>query len=94
MNPLVETGVLIAATIVVGVTLLLVPVPRQKPPEIDVPPPPTVEPPTPQEVVAPSLSITAPMIHPELSDKDRVAIIEQQLLHITQQVQQMEKKVK
>lgn len=94
MNPALETGALIAATIVVGITLIFVPVPKQKPPEIDNPPPPAVEPPTPQEVVAPSLSITAPMIHPELSDKDRVAIIEQRLLHITQQVKQMEKKVK
>jgi len=32
MNPVVETGVLIAATIVVGITLILVPVPKQKPP--------------------------------------------------------------
>lgn len=94
MNPVVETGVLIAATIVVGVTLILVPVPEQKPPEIDNPPPPTIEPPTPQEVVSPTLSITAPLVQPELSDKERVAIIEQRILHITQQVQQMEKKVK
>lgn len=93
MNPVVETGVLIAATIVVGITLILVPVPKQKPPEIDNPPP-AVEPPTPQEVVAPTLSITAPLVQPELSDKDRVALIEQKLLRITQQVQQMEKKVK
>ncbi len=95
MNPVVETGVLIAATIVVGITLILVPAPKQKPPEFDTPPsvvaPP---PPTPQEVVSPTLSITAPVIQPELSDKDRVAIIEQKLLHITQQVKQMEKKVK
>lgn len=92
MNPVVETGVLIAATIVVGVTLILVPVPKQKPPEIDNPP--AIEPPTPQEVVSPTLSITAPLVQPELSDKERVAIIEQRILHITQQVQQMEKKVK
>ena len=94
MNPVVETGVLIAATIVVGITLILVPVPKQKPPEIDNPPPPTIEPPTPQEVVSPILSITAPLVQPELSDKERVAIIEQRILRITQQVQQMEKKVK
>jgi len=93
MNPVVETGVLIAATIVVGITLIFVPLPKQKPPEIDNPPP-AVEPPTPQEVVAPTLSITAPLVQPELSDKERVAIIEQRIIHITQQVQQMEKKVK
>ena len=92
MNPVVETGVLIAATIVVGVTLILVPVPKQKPPEIDNPTP-AVEPPTPQEVVAPTLTITAPVILPERSEKDHLVEIEAKLLHIQQQVQRMEKKV-
>ena len=93
MNPVVETGVLIAATIVVGVTLILVPVPKQKPPEIDNPPPPTIEPPTPQEVVSPTLNITAPIVQPEVSEKDHLENIEAKLLHIQQQVQRMEKKV-
>lgn len=93
MNPVVETGVLIAATIVVGVTLILVPAPRQKPPEIDKPPPAAVEPPTPQEVVSPTLNITAPLVQPDVSEKDRLADIEVKLMHIQQQVQRMEKKV-
>lgn len=50
MNPAVETGLVVFATIVVGITLLLVPVPRQKPPEIDKPPA-EVPAPSPQEVV-------------------------------------------
>lgn len=92
MNPVIETGVLIGATIVVGITLLFVPVPKQKPPEIDNPPP-AVEPPTPQEVVAPTLNITAPIVQPDVSEKDRLVSIEVKLLHIQQQVQRMEKKV-
>lgn len=92
MNPVVETGVLIGATIVVGITLLFVPVPKQKPPEIDNPPP-AVEPPTPQEVVAPTLNITAPIVQPDVSEKDHLENIEAKLLHIQQQVQRMEKKV-
>ena len=93
MNPVVETGVLIAATIVVGITLILVPVPKQKPPEIDNPPPPTIEPPTPQEVVSPTPTITAPIARPVVSEKDRLVSIEVKLMHIQQQVQRMEKKV-
>lgn len=92
MNPVVETGVLIGATIVVGITLLFVPLPKQKPPEIDKPPA-SVEPPTPQEVVAPTLTITAPITTPEVSEKEHLAKIEEKLLHIQQQVQRMEKKV-
>lgn len=94
MNPVIETGVLIAATIVVGITLLLVPTPRQKPSEFDRPPveaPPP--PPTPQEVVAPTLTITAPIAQPDVSEKDRLVSIEEKLRHIQAQVQRMEKKV-
>lgn len=87
MNPVIETGLLIAATIIVGITLLLVPVPRHKPRELDVPPP-AVDHPTPQELV------TAPVPLAELSDTDRVAVIEMRLLHMQQQVQRMEEKVK
>lgn len=93
MNPVVETGVLIGATIVVGITLLFVPLPKQKPPEIDNPPPPAVEPPTPQEVVAPTLTITAPIVQPDVSEKDRLVSIEMKVRHIEAQVQRMEKKV-
>lgn len=93
MNPVIETGVLIGATIVVGITLLFVPRPKQKPPEIDNPPPASVEPPTPQEVVSPTLTITAPITTPELSEKEHLAKIEAKLLRIQQQVQRMEKKV-
>ena len=93
---MVETGVLIFATIAVGITLLLVPTPRHKPPEVDTPPPMVAPPPppAPQEVVTATSPITVPALLSELSDRDRVAIIEQRLLHMTQQVQQMEKKVK
>lgn len=96
MNPFIETGVLIGATIVVGITLLFVPVPRQKPPEIDKPPvaaPPP--PPSPQEAVAPTpaLIITAPITAPALSEKEHLANIEEKLRHIAAQVQRMEKKV-
>lgn len=93
MNPVVETGVLIGATIVVGITLLFVPIPKQKPPEIDKPPA-SVEPPTPQEVVAPTLNITAPIVRPDVSEKDHLENIEAKLRHIEAQVQRMEKKVK
>jgi hypothetical protein len=96
MSPAVETGVLIAATIVVGITLVLIPAPRQKPNEFDAPPPVVAPPPppTPQEVVTATSPITAPALLSDLSDRDRVAIIEQRIVHITQQVKQMEKKVK
>lgn len=93
MNPVIETGVLIGATIVVGITLLFVPLPKQKPPEIDKPPA-SVEPPTPQEVVAPTLNITAPIVRPDVSEKDHLENIEAKLRHIEAQVQRMEKKVK
>lgn len=95
MNPVVETGLLIAATIAVGITLLIVPVPKQKPPEFDrppveVPPPP----PTPQEIVsAPAVTAVIPALTPEQEEKDHLATIESKLLHIQQQVQRMEKKV-
>lgn len=93
MNPVVETGLLIGATIVVGITLALVPTPRQKPPEFDQPIVEVPPPPTPQEVVAPTLTITAPVMLPEKSEKDQLVEIEAKLLHIQQQVQRMEKKV-
>lgn len=93
MNPVIETGVLIGATIVVGITLLFVPLPKQKPPEIDKPPA-YVEPPTPQEVVAPTINITAPIVRPDVSEKDHLENIEAKLRHIEAQVQRMEKKVK
>ena len=93
MSPAVETFTLIAATIVVGVTLLLVPLPREKPEEFDKPPVEQLPPPTPQEVVSPTLNITAPLPKPEVSEKDSLAAIESKLLHIQQQVQRMEKKV-
>lgn len=93
MNSVLETIALIAATIIVGLTLLFVPTPKQKPPEIDEPPPAAVEPPTPQEVVSPTLNITAPFVRPDVPEKDRLADIEVKLLHIQQQVQRMEKKV-
>lgn len=95
MNPVIETGALIGAAILVGITLIFVPVPKQKPPEIDNPPPPAVEPPTPQEVVSPTpaLNITAPLAQPELSEKEHLAKIEEKLRHIAAQVQRMEKKV-
>lgn len=95
MNPVIETGALIGAAILVGITLLLVPVPKQKPPEFDrppveVPPPP----PTPQEVVsAPVITAVIPALTPEQEEKDHLATIESKLLHIQQQVQQMEQKV-
>lgn len=94
MNPVVETGALIGAAILVGITLMLVPTPKQKPPEFDrppveVPPPP---PPTPQEVVSVPV-ITAVIPTPEQEEKDHLATIESKLLHIQQQVQRMEKKV-
>lgn len=85
MNPAVETGLVVFATIVVGITLLLVPVPRQKPPEIDKPPV-EVPVPSPQEVVE------AKKPDPQETEQHLQAI-ETKLLHIQQQVQRMEKKV-
>ena len=74
MSPAVETGVLIAASIVVGVTLILIPTPRHKPSEFDTPPPVTT---------------------PEQADPDtRLEHIEARLLHMQQQVQGIEQKVK
>lgn len=94
MNPVIETGALIGAAILVGITLIFVPVPKQKPPEFDKPPVETPPPPpTPQEVVAPTLNITAPIVKPEVSEKDHLANIEAKLRHIEAQVQRMEKKV-
>lgn len=96
MNPVFETGILIAATIVLGITLILVPVPKQKPPEFDRPQVETPPPPlTPQEVVsAPVITAVIPALTPEQEERERMANIESKLLHIQQQVQRMEKKVK
>ena len=94
MNPLLETGALIGAAILVGITLIFVPVPRQKPPEIDKPPAETPQAPTPQEIVAaPVVTAVIPALTPEQEEKRRLAEIEAKLLHIQQQVQRMEKKV-
>lgn len=92
MNPVIETGALIGAAILVGITLIFVPVPRQKPPEFDKPPAETPQAPTPQEVVSVPV-ITAVIPTPEQEEKDHLATIESKLLHIQQQVQRMEKKV-
>ena len=92
MNPVIETGALIGAAILVGITLIFVPVPRQKPPEFDKPPAETPQAPTPQEVVSVPV-ITAVIPTPEQKEKDHLATIESKLLHIQQQVQRMEKKV-
>lgn len=92
MNPVIETGALIGAAILVGITLIFVPVPKQKPPEFDKPPAETPQAPTPQEVVSVPV-ITAVIPTPEQEEKDHLATIESKLLHIQQQVQRMEKKV-
>lgn len=92
MNPVIETGALIGAAILVGITLIFVPVPRQKPPEFDKPPAETPQAPTPQEVVSVPV-ITAVIPTPEQEEKDHLATIESKLLHIQQKVQRMEKKV-
>lgn len=92
MNPIIETGALIGAAILVGITLIFVPVPRQKPPEFDKPPAETPQAPTPQEVVSVPV-ITAVIPTPEQEEKEHLAKIEAKLLHIQQQVQRMEKKV-
>lgn len=88
MSPAVETGVLIAATIVVGITLILVPAPRQKPPEFDTPPKVERDVPTPQRVVAASQPTPPPR-----SQDEQLESIEQTILHMQQQVTQMESKV-
>lgn len=97
MNPVIETGVLIGATILVGITLLLVPVPKQKPPEFDRPPvevPPPPPPMTPQEVVSsPVVTDAVPALTPEQREEDHLATIESKLRRIEAQVQRMEKKV-
>jgi len=78
--------------IILAVTLVLVPLPRQKPPEIDqqakqVEPPKV---PTPQQVVAVSQQVPQPIEQTE--EAERLESIEAKLLHIQQQVQQMELK--
>lgn len=92
MNPVIETGALIGAAILVGITMIFVPVPKHKPPEFDKPPAETPQAPTPQEVVSVPV-ITAVIPTPEQEEKDHLATIESKLLHIQQQVQRMEKKV-
>jgi hypothetical protein len=88
MSPVVETGVLIAATVVVGITLMLVPLPRQKPPEFDTPPKVEREIPTPQQVVAASQPEPQPQ-----SQEAQLDSIEAKILHMQKQVTQMESKV-
>lgn len=89
MNPFIETGALVVATIIVGITILCVPVPKQKPPEIDKPPPAVEVPPPPPPAMTPQ-----EIVQPPQDDAARMREIEQKLLHIQAQVQRMEGKVK
>lgn len=91
MNPVIETGAIVGAAIVVAVAMLVVPTPRQKPPEIDNPPPVEIPAPPPQVVVAPPPASISQQ--KDTTEKARLESIEVRLLHIQQQVQQMEKKV-
>lgn len=94
MNPVVETGALIAATIVVGITLILVPVPKQKPPEIDKPPVQApAEPPSPQDIVSLPTVISIEALPTELEQAEqavKLSVIEQRVRAIQAKVKKLE----
>jgi hypothetical protein len=89
MSPAVETFALIAATIVVGIALVLIPTPTHKPPEPERPQVAVHQAPTPQQAVAAS----QPVPQPERTQDEQLETIEETILRLQEQVTKMERKV-
>ena len=89
MSAGLETTALIVATIVVGIALVLIPTPTQKPSELERPQVADHQAPTPQQAVAAS----QPVPQPERTQDEQLETIEETLLRLQEQVTQMERKV-